>query len=111
MHAYALSTRAKIRLTEGRPDEALADARKAAEVLAELGGIDEGEAQVRLTYAEALRAGGDIAGAEEAIAEARSRLLERAAKISDPELRRSFLERVPENAETLSLARAWVGEG
>jgi tetratricopeptide (TPR) repeat protein len=111
MHAYALSTRAKILLLQGRTFDALADARQAAQVLTGLGGIDEGEAQVWLTYAEALRAEGDVAAAEAAMASARGRLLARAAKITEPVLRRSFLERVPENAQTLELARAWLGPG
>jgi hypothetical protein len=39
-----------------------------------------------------------------ALAEARAALLARAGKIADAELRRSFLERVPENARILALA-------
>ena len=35
----------------------------------------------------------------------------RAEKLGDPELRASFLERVPENARTLERARAWLPEG
>jgi len=64
---------------------------------------------VRLARAEALHAAGDAGGAQEAIRIARGRLLSNAEKISSPELRRSFLERVPTNARTLSLAAEWVG--
>ena len=42
---------------------------------------------------------------------ARARLQARARRILDPARRRGFLERVVENARTLELARAWVGEG
>jgi tetratricopeptide (TPR) repeat protein len=103
LQAFALSTRARIRLTRGRSDEALNDAREATQMLRELGGIEEGEAQVRLVYAEALSAGGDLSAAREALVEAHGRLLERAAKIADASARRSFLERVPEHARTLAL--------
>ncbi|WP_437940975.1 hypothetical protein [Sorangium sp. So ce341] len=55
-------------------------------------------------------AAGDQRRALAAIAEARARLLASAAKIGDPELRRSFLDDVREHARTLELARAWLGE-
>ncbi len=60
-------------------------------------------------YAEALHASGDGRAAS-AILAARAHLLERAAKIRDPILRRSFLERVPENARTVARAREWTIE-
>ena len=63
---------------------------------------------MRLVYAEALHAGGDAGAAAAAIATARDRLLERAAKISEPEGRASFLAGVPDNARTLELAAAWT---
>ena len=47
---------------------------------------------------------GDGRAFASAIAAARDRLLDRAARISDPEWRRRFLADVPENARTLSLA-------
>ena len=96
-----------MKLAKGDVSEAAAAAREAMELLEELGGIDEGESLVRLVHAEALSASGDFAGARRMIATARERLLERAAKISDPAWRASFLERVPENARTMALARAW----
>jgi len=64
----------------------------------------------RLGYAEALDATGDHAAACAAITEARDRLLAQAARIDDPSRRKTFLENVPENARTLSLARQWLGE-
>ena len=77
----------------------------------QLGGIEEGEALVRLAFAEALEASGDHRGACEAIAIGRTRLLERAGKLRDAEFRRSFLERVADHARTLALAAAWLGGG
>jgi hypothetical protein len=68
---------------------------------------EEGDALVRLTYAEALEAAGQHEPARKAIAEARDAIAWRASKIDDPALRTSFLEKVPENARTLELAAAW----
>ncbi len=98
---------ARIRLWQGRAGEALEVARAAMDLLTTLGGIDEGEALLRLTYAEALAACGDRAPAQAAIRAAGARLRARAERISDPELRRSFLAAVPENARTIELERAW----
>jgi hypothetical protein len=71
--------------------------------------VDGEEEVIRLAYAEALFEAGDRVGAREAIASAKERLTDRAARIQDPELRKSFLERVPENARTMALAREWIG--
>ena len=65
---------------------------------------------VRLAHAEALHATGAHDAAQHAIAEARERLLAIAGRILDPTYQQSFLEQVPENARTLALARAWLGE-
>jgi hypothetical protein len=65
---------------------------------------------VRLARAEALHAAGALDAARAAIADARARLVAIADTISDPAYRTSFLEGVPENARTLELARAWIGE-
>jgi hypothetical protein len=61
----------------------------------------------RLSLAEALDAAGDRAGAVAAIGDAARRLLAQAERIPGDALRTSFLERVPEHARTLALARAW----
>lgn len=109
--AYALATLAQIRLDRGAAGSALAPAREAMEVLASLGGLDEGEAMVRRVWAEALHETGDAEGARGAIAAAVRRLRERASKIAEEADRRSFLERVDDNARTLSLAYRWGVEG
>jgi hypothetical protein len=77
-------------------------------LLEDLGGIDEGDALVRLVHAEALGQAGFPQIARVAIVAARDRLLARADKITAMALRTSFLERVPEHARTLSLARTWA---
>ena len=105
--AMALAVLAKCLLAQGRATEALASARAAIDLVA-LGGVEEGEALARLALARALHA----LGKPEAlgvIAEARDAILRRAGDIVDPALRRSFLERVPENATTLALATEWLG--
>ncbi|MFT3772360.1 MAG: protein kinase [Minicystis sp.] len=106
--ATALATLAQLALAQGRADEALARAGEAMSLLTSLGGIEEGESLIRLAHAEALEAAGQAEPARAAIAEARDRLLARAARISKPALRESFLTHVPENARTLTLWSAWV---
>jgi hypothetical protein len=65
---------------------------------------------VRLARAEALHASGAHDAARRAITSAREYLHAIARRIDDPAYRQSFLERVPENARILALARAWLGE-
>ena len=105
VRACALAARARVRLTRARPAEALADAEAAFALLRELGGIEEGEAMVRLSYVEALRAVGRRDEARQVSAEARARLFERAERISDASMRERFLHVVVENARTLALAK------
>jgi tetratricopeptide (TPR) repeat protein len=100
----ALAVLAEVRLRRGRAAEALSAAAEASELLDMLGGLEESESLVRLVIAEALHVSGDLQAARKAAAQARARLLARAARIEDAELRRSFLEQVPENARTLELA-------
>lgn len=107
LRAYGLAILTDAHLKNGRPDRALRTAREANELLEELGGVEEGEAYIRLTYAEALDAVGDQAGAREAITTARVRILERTAMIQDAQWKDTFIERVRENVRTLELARLW----
>ncbi len=107
LRAYGLAILAASHLRNGRADRAEAPARDAMHLLEALGGVEEGEAFIRLTYAEALDAIGDQAGAHEAIATARVRILERTAMIQDAQWKDTFVEKVRENARTLELARAW----
>jgi tetratricopeptide (TPR) repeat protein len=102
-----LATSAKILLLQGRAAEARERATEAIRLLEAQGGIEDGEALIRLVYAESLHATGAHEEARAAIASARARLASLAEKIRDPALHASFLERVPENAETLRLAQVW----
>jgi tetratricopeptide (TPR) repeat protein len=96
-------------LAQGRGFDALEVAEHGVAMLERLGGIDDGEAIILLTHAEALTAVGDDAAAAEALRRARGRLLERATRIRDDRLRVSFLDNVPENRRTLELAKAVSG--
>jgi hypothetical protein len=108
MRAYALAVLARVQLAQGRVVDAAGTAREAHAAVAALGGIDEGATTVRLAYAEALWAAGDTAEARAAITAAAEQVQAAAAKISDPALRRGFVENVSENARTLALAHEWA---
>ncbi|AUX32152.1 MULTISPECIES: serine/threonine-protein kinase PknK [Sorangium] len=109
-----LATLANVLLAQGRAAEALESAARAAELasaaVTSRGHLETGESLVYLVHAEALAASGDLGGARAAIALGRDRLLARAAKIANRAWRAGFLDNVPENARTLALARAWLGE-
>jgi tetratricopeptide (TPR) repeat protein len=94
---------AQVLLARARPAEAFEAARTAMELLEQMGGIDGGEAIIRLSWAETLAATGDLAQARAALETARTRLKAIAEKIGDPALRRQFLEQVPDNARTFAL--------
>jgi tetratricopeptide (TPR) repeat protein len=106
-----LATLAMLRLAAGRAEEARDHAADAVARLAAMGGcgLFRG-AFVRLAHAEALHATGALDAARAAIAEARAHLLAIAGRIAEPAYRQGFLDAVPENARTLALARAWLGE-
>jgi tetratricopeptide (TPR) repeat protein len=108
VHSAILATLARVLLAGNRRAEAVETAEHAMRMLESL--YDEGEAYVRLTFAEALHAVGELTGAQTAIGFARDRLLGRAERIRNAGWRRSFLERVPENARTLLLASAWTND-
>jgi eukaryotic-like serine/threonine-protein kinase len=105
--AQALSTLARSLLALGRVDEAVAEARRAHGQI-ETSAVYEGEASVCLVLAEALDAQGKRDEARTVLASARQRLLARAQRITRPDWRQSFLERVPDHARTLQLAREWA---
>jgi serine/threonine protein kinase/tetratricopeptide (TPR) repeat protein len=105
--AVALAVLARTLLAKKNQAEALESAKGAMEILRSLGGLEEGETLVRLTLAEALHETGDPES-RTIIAEAKSALLARAKNISGEAFRKSFLERVEENAETLALAAEWL---
>jgi len=105
--AGALAAQARGLVGLGRAEEAREAMIEAMRVFQTMRGIEEFESHVRLMNAEVQAALGNVAQAREEIETARARLLERADDILDPGFRKSFLEKVPENARTLALAEAW----
>jgi hypothetical protein len=110
-HPGVLGTFSALRLAQGRAEEALAAAEEAMSRCTTMGGCGMFRgAFVRLVHAEALHATGAHDAARHAIAEARAHLFTIADRIADPAYKASFLENVPENARTLALAHAWLGD-
>ncbi|HET6149010.1 MAG TPA: protein kinase [Polyangia bacterium] len=103
----ALAAIARALLAQDRRAEALEQARVAAAELAAVGHVEEYESLVHLMLAETLEANGEPVAARAALTSATTRLRERAAQIGRLDWRRSFLTRLPDNARTLGLARAW----
>jgi tetratricopeptide (TPR) repeat protein len=101
---------AAVHLAAGRTGEALAAAEEAIRSYSAMGDGGFRDVFARVIHAEALRAAGERERAGAAIAAARERVLDQATRIGDAGIRRGFLENVPENARTLTLAREWVGE-
>lgn len=97
---------ARALLAQHRTQEAFRSAQEAFEYLTVRGNVEEGEALVRLVFADALRAVGHRERADQAFGEARRHLLFRAGRIQDTRLRDSFLTRVPEHAATLDRQQA-----
>ena len=102
MRPQILAAYARLILS-ARPAESLTLAREANTLLDQLGGVEEGESQIRLALAEALVAT-DRDQARAVTRKAVDRLLDRAAKITNPEWRTSFLDNDPDNARLLALA-------
>lgn len=107
LHAATQAILARALLGLEREGEALEAARTAVQVDEQQGGLDLEHHFVRLTWAEALHAVGYHDAARAVIAAARERLRTEAAGIISPELRKSFLEGVPEHARIFMLADAW----
>lgn len=81
---------------------------EAMRIFEQLGGTVEGESVIRVAWAEALFAKGDVEGAKKAIKIARDRLLERANKIKNPEWRKNFIGTIQEHNRTLARAGEWL---
>lgn len=106
---FAIGTLAAALLAAGRIDEARAASQRTIDLLHELGGVEAGEASIRLNHAEILLAAGERDAALAAFAEARDWLLERAAKIRDEGRRGTFLGNIAEHARTLDRAGEVLG--
>jgi tetratricopeptide (TPR) repeat protein len=100
---FAGALLARALLAQQRRVEALAVAKSAYSQLKELGGVPEGEAYIRLAYAECL-AISDAPLASSVLNDAIEWLLRRADTIEDPQWRSSFLTRIPEYRRIFELA-------
>jgi tetratricopeptide (TPR) repeat protein len=104
VRALTLATLSDVQLARGDAAGALRSAEEAIQQLEKMPS-DEHETYVRLVLAKAALAAGDRERAREVARDSAERLTARAARIGDPTLRASFLERVPENASTRTLAK------
>ncbi len=103
----ALGTSASIFLARGKIEAALETATEAATLLDSPGGVESGENLIRRAHAEAVAASGDQSAALVILRAAHERLLAQADRLGGDALRRSFLERVPDNARILALVEEW----
>ena len=100
--AFALAVLASIEVeTEALQSASIAHAHEAMAILERLGGVEEGETLIRLCHAIALRMEGREAQSRAVLTEARRRLMDKAERLGDTEVKRSFLERVPDHARLL----------
>jgi hypothetical protein len=105
LRPYTLGLLAQALLRQSRTQEALGHVKEALSLFAPLGGVDMGESLIRLVYAQALLQNGQLGSAKLAAQRAKDALLVRANKINDDELRDIFLQKIPENAQTLAFAK------
>ncbi|HEX7601371.1 MAG TPA: AAA family ATPase [Polyangiaceae bacterium] len=105
MYAITLAGLADLELHGVRKEQALGHAQEAFEILQNLGGLEDGESGVRLSYAEALVAVGRREDAKVALRAACNGIHERASKITNARWRESYLQRIPEHTRTFALAR------
>lgn len=108
LQVRAVATLAQAFGASGKLEEAVDAAERAHRALTELGGVEEGESEIRLRHAECLLRAGKHVEAGVAIERARECLMVRAALITSVDWRRRFLDDVPANARTLELASAWA---
>ena len=104
MRRLALASLTRVHLAKSDPVAAIECSRRAVEGLEGDDKTFYGEALVRLVHYEALQAAGKSSEAPRVLDQAQRRLRERAARITDEELRRCFVERVPEHQQTLTLS-------
>jgi len=107
LRPFALALFARALLGQGRIDEALSRAQDAYSQLEALGQVQDGEATIRLAFAECLIASSDLVMGKEVIEKAIGWLRIQASSIDTPDWRRAFLTRIPEHASILKLAREY----
>jgi tetratricopeptide (TPR) repeat protein len=107
-----LATLARIRLAQGRVEEAVAAATEGVMIYEKTGACAYFRAvYLRLAQVESLEAAGQHDKACAALEKARKEVLANADKISDPEYRRHYLEDAVEPRRILELSREWLPSG
>jgi tetratricopeptide (TPR) repeat protein len=103
--ANSLATLGRVLLARGRTQESLTATQQSMEMLTNgLSSKEEGEALIRLSFAESLHAANEHQEAKTATTKARDYVLKIAAQLHDPHARQRFLTCVPENARALALS-------
>ena len=106
-----LATLARIRLAQGRVEEAVAAASEGVAVYETTGACAYFRAiYLRLVHVESLLAAGRHEQARAALEKARTEVLANAEKIADPRYRRHYLEDAIEPRRVLELAKEWLAE-
>ncbi len=107
LHATLGETLSEKDRRSGRPptEETLASTREAMRLLAELGGVDEGEGYIRYVHARVTLENLGLDGARDAVLDAKHCLEMRAARLASDSAREGFLGRVPEHRATMAMAR------
>jgi eukaryotic-like serine/threonine-protein kinase len=104
LRPFALALIARSLHGQGKIAQGLSIAEDSYDSLERLGRVDDGEATIRLAYAECLQASPDSSALVKVLQKAVERLLQQAKTIQLPDWRRSFLNRIPENRRILELA-------
>lgn len=104
-----LATLARIRLAQGRVDEAVAATTEGVAIYEKTGACAYFRAMfLRLTQVESLEAAGQHESACIALEKARAEVLANADKIADAEFRRRYVEESIEPRRILELSREWL---
>jgi tetratricopeptide (TPR) repeat protein len=104
VHAAARAALADLELRKGDPMRARELVVPALEAVEELGGLEEGEALVRIVYVDVMLRLGEREAAERELGRALGRIAERIAGI-EAEWRASFVGEVPEHLRVIARAR------
>jgi tetratricopeptide (TPR) repeat protein len=111
LRPFAMALLARALLMEGRVSDALPLARNAYEQLEAMGSVQDGEAIVRLAFAECLMAMPDLVHTKRVLQAAVDWLSTRANAIGNSDSRESFLNGIPEHRRILELARSLAVPG
>jgi tetratricopeptide (TPR) repeat protein len=104
LRPFALALLARACLAQGFVPEALTFAEEAYASIDAKTPVEDGEASVRLAYAEALAASGSRSKAMRILTDAMDWMHRRALTLDDPAMRPAFLERIPEHRRIRELA-------